>query len=148
MIIRRTKIHSSFRAKRPFFILHFYFSFHNLSFFHENQLSLQPIYKEKIMEIKISQNDNIIIASLIGRLDTVAAQNCEKDFKPIFDNADKSITLVLDKLDYVSSSGLRVLLNLRKEVAAKGGTLVLKNLTEEVKSVFVMTGFTKIFTVE
>ena len=109
---------------------------------------MQPIYKEKIMEIKISQNDNIIIASLIGRLDTVAAQNCEKDFKPIFDNADKSITLVLDKLDYVSSSGLRVLLNLRKEVAAKGGTLVLKNLTEEVKSVFVMTGFTKIFTVE
>ena len=84
----------------------------------------------------------------IGRLDTVAAQNCEKDFKPIFDNADKSITLMLDKLDYVSSSGLRVLLNLRKEVAAKGGTLVLKNLTEEVKSVFVMTGFTKIFTVE
>jgi len=100
------------------------------------------------MEIKISQDGNSIIASIIGRLDTIAAQNCEQDLKPVFDHADKDITLLLDKLDYVSSSGLRVLLNLRKEVTAKGGTLVLKNLTDEVKSVFVMTGFIKIFTIE
>lgn len=106
------------------------------------------IYNSPNMEIKISQEGNNIIASIIGRLDTIAAQNGEESFKPIFDNADKSITLLLDKLDYVSSSGLRVLLNLRKEVAAKGGSLVLKNLTGEVKSVFVMTGFTKIFTIE
>ena len=104
--------------------------------------------KRKNMEIKISQNGNSIIASLIGRLDTIAAQNCEESFKPIFDNADKNITLLLNKLDYVSSSGLRVLLNLRKEVIAKGGSLVLKNLTEEVNSVFTMTGFSKIFTIE
>ena len=48
----------------------------------------------------------------------------------------------------VSSSGLRVFLNLRKEVIAKGGNLVLKNLTEEVHSVFTMTGFIKIFTIQ
>ena len=69
-------------------------------------------------------------------------------FKPLFTQADKNLTLILDQLTYVSSSGLRVFLNLRKEVIAKGGNLVLKNLTDEVHSVFTMTGFIKIFTIQ
>lgn len=100
------------------------------------------------MEIKISQDGNNIIAQLIGRFDTVAAQNSEDDFKPLFNHADKNLTLILDQLTYVSSSGLRVFLNLRKEVIAKGGNLVLRNLTSEVLSVFTMTGFIKIFTIQ
>ena len=89
-----------------------------------------------------------IEAQIIGRFDTVAAQNSEDDFKPLFTQADKNLTLILDQLTYVSSSGLRVFLNLRKEVIAKGGNLVLKNLTDEVHSVFTMTGFIKIFTIQ
>ena len=100
------------------------------------------------MEIKINQDGNNIEAQIIGRFDTVAAQNSEDDFNPLFTQADKNLTLILDQLTYVSSSGLRVFLNLRKEVIAKGGNLVLKNLTDEVHSVFTMTGFIKIFTIQ
>ena len=100
------------------------------------------------MEIKINQDGNNIEAQIIGRFDTVAAQNSEDDFKPLFTQADKNLTLILDQLTYVSSSGLRVFLNLRKEVIAKGGNLVLRNLTDEVHSVFTRTGLIKIFTIQ
>jgi anti-sigma B factor antagonist len=50
-------------------------------------------------------------------------------------------------LEYISSSGLRLFLTIRKEVAAKGGTITIQNINEDIKKVFMMTGFFNLFTI-
>ena len=64
------------------------------------------------------------------------------------DNADKEITLDCTKLDYISSSGLRLFLSLRKEAASKGGKVIIMNINDEIKKVFMMTGFYNLFDIK
>ena len=59
--------------------------------------------------------------------------------------ADKYIELNCAKLDYICSLGLRGLLQLKKESAAKGGKLVLTHVEGEVLKILTMTGFIKLF---
>ena len=60
------------------------------------------------------------------------------------------LTLIFEceKLDYVSSSGLRVILVAHKQISAKGGKFILRNLTSEVRSVIDLTGFSRIINIE
>jgi anti-sigma B factor antagonist len=83
-----------------------------------------------------------------GRLDTPAAVQATRDMQPLMDHADKEITLDCTKLDYISSSGLRLFLSLRKEAAAKGGKVVIENINDEIKKVFMMTGFYNLFEIK
>ena len=71
-----------------------------------------------------------------------------KDMQPLMDNADKEITLDCTKLDYISSSGLRLFLSLRKEAASKGGKVIIMNINDEIKKVFMMTGFYNLFDIK
>ena len=61
-----------------------------------------------------------------------------------------AITLVFDceKMEYISSSGLRIILTAHKKVTAKGGKFIVRNLTREVRSVIDLTGFSRILTIE
>ena len=65
--------------------------------------------------------------------------------QPLVDNADKNIVLDCTNLEYISSSGLRLFLTLRKAVAAKGGSLVIKHINDEIRNVFTLTGFFSLF---
>ena len=84
-------------------------------------------------------------ASLIGRLDTPSAVKAQQDIVPLLENADKEIILDCEQLQYISSSGLRLFLAIRKEVAAKGGKVIVENISEDIKKVFMMTGFIQLF---
>lgn len=100
------------------------------------------------MELTISQNGNVICGVLDGRLDTAASQKFSADMEPLMDNADKEIVLDCEKLEFISSSGLRLFLSLRKATIAKGGNVTIKNVSEEVKQVFTITGFFSLFKFE
>ena len=93
------------------------------------------------MTIEIQEQNGGFTALMSGRLDTPAAVQASKDMQPLMDNADKVITLDCTKLDYISSSGLRLFLSLRKETASKGGKVIIENINDEIKKVFMMTGF-------
>ena len=100
------------------------------------------------MEVKIlDQNDEKVVV-IEGRVDTVTAPELEMKVSPIW--ATPSITLVFDceKLEYLSSSGLRIILSAHKQVTAKGGKFILRNLTCEVRSVIDLTGFSRILTIQ
>lgn len=97
------------------------------------------------MNIDIKIEDNVVCATIEGRLDTVSAVEAEKDFLPLKENAGKNIVLDCSALDYISSSGLRLLLSLRKEVEAKGGKLTVEHINDEIRNVFTITGFFKLF---
>ena len=64
------------------------------------------------------------------------------------DNADNTIVLDCSELTYISSSGLRLFLTLRKAAAVKGGRVVIRNINDDIRSVFMMTGFLNLFEIE
>lgn len=93
------------------------------------------------MEVKIlDQNDEKVVV-IEGRVDTLTAPDLEMKVSPLW--STPSLTLVFDceKLEYLSSSGLRIILLAHKQVTAKGGKFIMRNLTREVRSVIDMTGF-------
>ena len=91
------------------------------------------------------ENEKAIFV-LEGRLDTITSPELEAELKNTMDSAE-SLTLDLEKLDYISSAGLRVLLSAHKAMAGKGGMKV-KNVNEIVREVLEVTGFTDILTIE
>ena len=86
-----------------------------------------------------------MLATVSGRLDTPAAVKAQQEIAPLLENADKDITLDCSELEYISSSGLRLFLTLRKEASAKGGKVIIENINDEIKKVFMMTGFFNLF---
>ena len=90
------------------------------------------------------ENDSVFV-TVSGRLDTPAAVKAQQEILPIMENVDKVITLDCSELEYISSSGLRLFLTIRKEASAKGGKVIIKNINDEIKKVFMMTGFFNLF---
>ena len=99
------------------------------------------------MEVKISQTPDSIEVAIIGRLDTLTSPELDQALKPIIATSDMLIFECTD-LEYVSSSGLRVILFTQKMQSAAGKKFVIRNLNKEVRSVFDLTGFSKIITIE
>ena len=98
------------------------------------------------MKITRKQEGNALTVAVEGRLDTTTAPELEKELKGSLGEAD-ALTLDLEKLEYVSSAGLRVLLSAHKEMSKKGG-MTVKNPNEIVREVFDVTGFIDILTIE
>ncbi len=100
------------------------------------------------MNIQIKEQNGTFIVNLTGWLDTNEASQFLEDIKPLEDNIEKSIIIDCKDLEYICSLALRGLLKLKKMSAAKGGSLILKNITGEVQKIFTMTGFIKLFDIE
>ena len=97
------------------------------------------------MYLDIKENDGILTGFLSGYIDTATAEQLGQEMKPLMQQASRAIEIDCSQLDYISSSGLRLLLSLRKQVAADGGSLVIKNINDEIRKVFTLTGFFKLF---
>ena len=95
--------------------------------------------------INITEEKNGLRATFEGRLDTPAAVKAQQEISPLLENADKTIILDCTNLDYISSSGLRLFLTVRKETSTKGGKVIIENINEEIRKVFMMTGFFNLF---
>ena len=80
-----------------------------------------------------------------GRLDTAAASQTEKDVEVLNDCMGHDIVLDCTKLDYISSSGLRIFLGILKNAKPKGSHVFIVGLSDELQKVFTMTGFTNLF---
>ena len=100
------------------------------------------------MEVNITRENGGVTARLEGRLDTPAAQAIAPQMMELAAEADKTIILDCTDLSYISSSGLRIFLTLRKAAAAKGGTVIVRNISNEIRSIFMMTGFLNLFEIQ
>ena len=97
------------------------------------------------MDITITEEGNQLVAAFDGRLDTVAAQQISETIEPLMQNADKTLILDCEKMPFISSSGLRIFIKIRKETVAKGGKMVLRKVNNDVMQVFKMTKLDEIF---
>jgi anti-sigma B factor antagonist len=93
------------------------------------------------------EEDGSVVMNFEGWLDTTAAIQAKRDMTILNDKLDRNIVLDLSGLDYISSSGLRLFLNLLKESRAHGGSLCLTGASDYIRQVFLDVGFTKIFTI-
>jgi len=100
------------------------------------------------MTTKIEENGNQLIAYLSGRLDTAAAIPTAEAVKPLMEAENKEIILDCSELEYISSSGLRIFLSIRKESSNKGSKVIVRNINADIRQVFVMTGFISLFEIQ
>lgn len=98
------------------------------------------------MTVNKKREGNSLCVSVEGRLDTVTSPELEAALKEEFEGLT-DLTFDLEKLEYISSAGLRVLL-LAQKTMAKQGKMRVKNANETVKEIFDVTGFSDILTVE
>ena len=94
---------------------------------------------------KRTEGDKLTI-HIEGRLDTTTSPKLSKELETSLEGITQ-LVLDLTLLEYISSSGLRVLLSAQKAMNGKG-TMVVKNVSELVMEVFEITGFTDILTIE
>ena len=97
------------------------------------------------MEIKVEKQDTVVTAYLKGRLDTLAAQEVSKQIEELSEDASGTIVMDCTEMSYISSSGLRIFLTLRKAAAEKGGKIIVRGISNDIRSVFMMTGFLNLF---
>ena len=96
------------------------------------------------MKIDLNKENDKLIISLEGRLDTTTSPELESEYKKL---DEKNIVLDLEKLNYISSAGLRVLLTMQKEMNKKG-SLEIINVCDEVLDIFEVTGFNDILNIK
>lgn len=87
---------------------------------------------------KRTENGKAVLAPE-GRVDTTTAPELERVIKEIVPSSD-SLTLDFQKVDYISSAGLRVLLSAHKALCGKGGMKIV-NVSDSIKEIFEITGF-------
>ena len=97
------------------------------------------------MDLKMNKQDDKLTVAIIGRLDTLSSPEVESRLEPALDGINE-LVIDLKELEYISSSGLRVLLGAKKAMKAKGGMKVL-NPNETVMDVFSVTGFDAILNI-
>lgn len=98
------------------------------------------------MTIEIKRNQNELVFEVIGRLDSTTAPALDKSINENLDNV-KSLVLDFKGLEYISSAGLRVILNAQKQMKQKG-KMKVTNVCDSVMEVFEITGFVDILKIE
>lgn len=93
---------------------------------------------------KVREADCLTV-SVSGRMDTMTAPEVERAIRRELGSIDELI-FDFSGLDYISSSGLRVLLAAQKEMNKRGG-MVVRNVCQDVMDVFDVTGFSQILTI-
>lgn len=99
------------------------------------------------MEITTSTEKDILIVFVNGRLDASTSAELEKAFDAWVEDGKKDFILDLEKLEYISSAGLRTILASAKKLKAINGKMVFSSLKETVKNVFEISGFGSIFSI-
>lgn len=100
------------------------------------------------MNTKIEEIDGKYVATLEGEMDTAAATEAEKVLKPLYQSNGKDVIIDCTNLEYIASSGLRILLAILKGAKANGSKVTLCGVNDDIKNVFELTGFINIFEFE
>ncbi len=99
------------------------------------------------MNLTVEEKDQACVISIEGRIDTTNYNEFESKVNEVAGVNTKFIVLNCEKMNYISSSGLRVFLILQKKMMASGGVLKICCLQPTIKEIFDISGFSSIFTI-
>ena len=99
------------------------------------------------MEIKKALNDNELVVTLKGEINSNTVPELEEALKNSLEHI-KRLVFDFTELSYISSAGLRVLLVAKKTIDKNDGQMVVRNPNESIMDVFEITGFKNILDFE
>ncbi|MBO6287293.1 MAG: STAS domain-containing protein [Prevotella sp.] len=97
------------------------------------------------MKTTMKELEDKFLVTLEGELDTAAAAEVNETLQPLYTATHKDVVIDCEKLEYIASSGLRILVSIVKGAKASGCKVVLSNVNDDIKDVLKMTGFTGLF---
>jgi anti-sigma B factor antagonist len=100
------------------------------------------------MKTKIEEQEKKFLVCLEGEMDTAAAMEAEKILQPLYKTGGRDVIIDCEGLEYIASSGLRILLSILKGAKAGGGRVVMRHMNDDIKDVFKLTGFIDLFDFE
>ena len=100
------------------------------------------------MNTRIEEIKGKYVATLVGEMDTVAATEAEEVLKPLYTSNGKDVIIDCKKLEYIASSGLRILISILKGAKAGGSRVVMRGVNDDIMNVFKLTGFIDLFEYE
>ena len=101
-----------------------------------------------MLNVEKKLEDGALLIVLEGELDTLSSPDFEDMLEPLLAEA-RSLTLDFEKLDYISSAGLRVLLAAEQALEEKGAEKVrVVNMNSTIRNIFDITGFVDVLSVE
>ena len=92
------------------------------------------------MNITVNKNGKELTVAVDGRLDTLTAPDLEEKLDEVLDDVEK-LTFDFEKLEYISSAGLRVLAGAMDYMDENGGEMFVANANDDIRDVFEVTGF-------
>lgn len=99
-----------------------------------------------MLNITKKYEGDTLSVTLDGRLDTKTAPQLQNELEPLLDGISK-LVLDFEKVDYISSAGLRVLLTFQQDLTEQGKKMELCHVNEMIRDVFDVTGFLEILTI-
>ncbi len=99
------------------------------------------------MEISQRQKQDIVILAIEGRLDTLSSNALKDTLESLINNNKHQILIDCSELNFISSSGLRVLLSAGKQLNSLKGKIALYAMKDHIKEVFDIAGFTMLFAI-
>ena len=100
------------------------------------------------MKTKIEQLEDKYLVILAGEMDTAAAAAAEEVLQPLYNTNGKDVVIDCTDLEYIASSGLRILISILKGAKAGGSRGVMKHVNDDIMTVFKLTGFVDLFEFE
>jgi anti-sigma B factor antagonist len=99
------------------------------------------------MTISVKTTNDVKVLHCEGELDTQTSPDAQEQLNQLIDEGARKVLVNFEKLEYISSAGLHVLLTAAKQLKAVDGELRVCGLNEVVREVFDISGFTTIFKV-
>ena len=99
------------------------------------------------MEFNVKETNGVSVIAIEGRLDTQTAPDAQDKFAELINNGADKLLINFEKLDYISSAGLRSLLFAAKQMKSKSGEIRVCSLNDTVTEVFEISGFMTILNV-
>ncbi len=100
-----------------------------------------------MIDITSRDENKVMVVEIEGKMNTGASPDAEKYLNELLDEGASNILLNLEYLDFIASTGLRVILSTGKKLAKLGGKLVICNPNLTVMDVLKMSGFSQMFNV-
>ncbi len=100
------------------------------------------------MVTKLEELEDRYMVTLEGDMDTAAAVKADGILKPLYKSNGKEVYIECKKLNYIASSGLRILFVILKSAKAAGSKVTLCNVNDDVKNALRLVGFVSVFEFE
>jgi len=104
----------------------------------------ERIVEDSAMDVATERQDDVLSVLVSGRIDGSSAAAFEEAVRAAIAESDRAVIMDLEKLSYISSVGLRVLLMIAKNLSGRNAKLALCAMSDQIGEVFAISGFDKI----